>query len=242
MKVAVVTPYFNTRPEWLRQCHESVMAQTFPCTHILVADGRPLDMVDKFAAQHVRLSVNCDDYGNTPRGIGSVLAVSQGFDAIAYLDADNWFYPEHIATMVELQQNSGASVVTSARNLHRLDGSLLGLCPHVDGNSFIDTSCFFLTRTAFILLPVWWCIPSHLHAIGDRVLWGNVQYLKLSHAHSTSVTVAYRTAFIEHYQKFNETPPEGAKSWHSLVEVLNRARHEAQERAAQNQNHPTAEQ
>ena len=98
------------------------MRQTFPCTHIMVADGRPQAIVDRMTVQHIILPVNNRDYGDTPRGIGSVLAISQGFDAIAYLDDDNWYYPEHIETMVHLHRQSNAAVITASRNLHRLDG------------------------------------------------------------------------------------------------------------------------
>ena len=234
MKVAVVTPYFNTEADWLMQCHDSVMAQTYPCVHILVADGRPLDMVDALAAQHVRLPVNCADYGDTPRGIGSVLAVSQGFDAIAYLDADNWYYPDHIATMVEMQQQTGTAVISAARNLHRLDGSLLGLCDEVDGRNFVDTSCFFLSRAAFTLLPIWWTMPAHMHAVGDRVFFGNVRHLQLSCTHSQRPTVAYRTAFMSHYRKFGEEPPASAKDGRDIHKVMQRVYQEGQAQAERN--------
>src|SRR3989344_8281647 len=107
MKVAVITPYFNILDEWLLQCHRSVKSQTHPCTHILVADGRAKDIVNSLEAQHILLPVNYRDYGDTPRGVGSILAIGQGFDAIAYLDADNWYYPEHIASMVAAHKESG---------------------------------------------------------------------------------------------------------------------------------------
>jgi len=241
MKIAVVTPYFNTHPEWLLQCHESVLGQTHPCTHILVADGKPMDLANTLEAQHLCLPVNFADYGDTPRGMGSVMASRQGFDAIAYLDADNWYYPEHIATMVRAHQESGAAVVSASRNLHRLDGSLLGLCNEVDGKSLIDTSCFFLTRAAFALLPVWWNMQAHLHAVGDRVMVANMRHLNLSHVHSPHPTVAYRTAFIEHYRRFSEEPPPGTKSGKELIEVMMRAQKEEQERVARNRESSTTE-
>ena len=149
MKVAVITPYYKTPDEWLLKCHQSVKAQTHACTHVLVADGHPQPIVDGLEAQHLCLPVNIGDYGDTPRGLGSVLAISQGFDAIAYLDADNWYSSEHIATMAALHQKTGAAVITAARNLHRLDGTLLGVCAECNGDTFVDTNCYFFTRAAF---------------------------------------------------------------------------------------------
>ena len=230
MKVAVVTPYFNTPDEWLLQCHNSVKAQTHPCTHIMVADGRVQNVVHSMDALHVTLPVNCADYGDTPRGIGSALAIGRGFDAIAYLDADNWYYPEHIATLVAAHQASGAAVITSARNLHRLDGSLLGACSEVNGRDFVDTNCFFFTRAAFQFVPVWWMMEPRQHVIDDRVMLAHIQHAGVSQVHLTAPTVAYRTAFEMHYHHFGEQPPEGAKSGQEIREVLEQIRIEQRQR------------
>ena len=50
MKVAVVTPYYRPERNALLQCYRSVKAQLHPCTQIFVADGDPLEIVDKFDA------------------------------------------------------------------------------------------------------------------------------------------------------------------------------------------------
>ena len=91
MKVAVITPYHKVPTDWLVQCLESVRSQTYTSTHILVADGIPQDVVDTYGVQHLVLPRCHGDYGDTPRAIGSISAIGQGFDAIAWLDADNWF-------------------------------------------------------------------------------------------------------------------------------------------------------
>jgi len=220
VKVAVVTPYFDVPDDWLVQCHRSVRQQTHACTHIMVADGRPQDIVDRMTVQHIKLPVNICDYGDTPRGIGSVLAISQEFDAIAYLDADNWYYPEHIETMVRLHREHGSAVVSASRNLHRLDGSLLGLCTEVDGAGFVDNNCFFFTRKAFALVPVWWTMKPYHHPIDDRVMHGHIKHRKLSHVHSTVPTVAYRTAFRAHYLEHGEEPPPGSKDGENILRAL----------------------
>jgi glycosyltransferase involved in cell wall biosynthesis len=221
MKVAVITPYYKTPVKWLHECHLSVKAQTYPCTHIIVADGQPYEVVDSWDAQHIKLPVNISDYGDTPRGVGSVAAIGLGFDAIAYLDADNWYDPEHIDTLLKLHKKTGAAVTTSARNLHRLDGTFLGKCFEVDGERFVDTSCLFLTRAAFNIIHVWWLMAPEYHAIDDRMIWANVKGRNLSRAHSEKATVAYRTAFTNHYRHFGENPPAGAKSGMKIYKVMN---------------------
>ena len=220
MRVAVITPYYNAREDWLAQCHESVRAQTHPSTHILVADGTPESYVDGWEAQHIVLKKNHADYGDTPRAVGTVSAIGQGFDAIAYLDADNWYAPEHIESLVKLHDKTGAAVCTSSRNFHRLDGSLMGLCPFSDGETFVDTSCLFLTRKAFRVAWRWALIPHDLHAIDDRVMWHFVLSAKLTRAHTGRPTMAYRTAFKADYRAFGEHPPPGAKGNAPVVAAL----------------------
>jgi len=232
MKVAVITPYFNTPMEWLHQCHMSVKAQTYPCTHFIIADGKPIDIIDSWAAQHIKLPFNHGDYGDTPRGVGSVTAIGQRFDAIAYLDADNWYYPDHIASMVKLQRKTGAGVVSSTRNLHRLDGTLLGKCFEVDGERFVDNNCYFIARPAFQIVSLWWMMEilfggkegtglgKEIHSIDDRVIWAEVKRLKLSRVHSGRATVAYRTAFRNHYLYFGEEPPADAKSGMEIFKTM----------------------
>jgi hypothetical protein len=90
LKVAVVTPYYKESDDILRQCHESVLRQSYPCMHILVADGHPKALFYGHPkTMHVTLPQANGDQGNTPRTVGGILAEAYGFDAVAYLDADN---------------------------------------------------------------------------------------------------------------------------------------------------------
>lgn len=212
MRVAVITPYYNTPDDWLAQCCESVNRQTHPCTHFLIADGVPQSLPADFSGQHIPLPTNIGNYGDTPRAIGSIAAISQGFEAVAYLDSDNWYEPGHIQSLVELQARTGADVCTSARNIFNLDGETLGKCPSSDGTNFVDTNCLLLNKTAFPLVNVWWMMPPQFHCIGDRVLWYQIVKRRYKTAHLDTCSVAYRSAFKWHYTLFNQVPPEDSKS------------------------------
>ena len=96
LRVAVITPYYRESLEMLQFCHDSVRTQTYPCTHFLVADGHARPEISGWAVQHLILPQAHGDDGNTPRCLGSLSAMKQGFDVITYLDADNWYYPNHI--------------------------------------------------------------------------------------------------------------------------------------------------
>jgi hypothetical protein len=213
MKVAVVTPFFNTPQEWLDQCIESVQNQTHPCTHFLVSDGNTAPIFPKpDNIQVIQLPKPHADVGNLARAVGSISAISQGFDAIAYLDSDNWYQPHHIESLVRLQQHTQAAVCTCNRTLHHLDGSLLGLCMENDGHDHVDTSCLFLTRPAFGLVAVWYLMEPQHGAVGDRIFWNNLKAWNLSHAHSHLPTVAFRTNYRIHYQSLGLEPPLTAKA------------------------------
>ncbi len=175
MKVAVITPYYRESLAWLRQCHDSVLAQTHPCRHFMVADGFANEAVAGWDLSHTVLAQAHADYGNTPRAIGALQAHTEGYDAVAFLDADNWLYPEHIATMVRLHQQTGAVVCTATRTLHRLDGSLMFVDRESDGDKHADTNCMFFTRALFKLLPLWVMMPIQMAPQCDRVLWSAIK-------------------------------------------------------------------
>ena len=232
LRVAVVTPYFRETLDVLRNCHESVRKQTYPCTHFLVADGNPSQEVAGWPVEHVILSKPHNDVGNTPRAIGSLSAMNQGYDAIACLDADNWYYPEHVESMVNLHRQTGAAVCTASRTIHRLDGSLMYAdVNECDGQRHVDTSCLFFTRAAFRLLPIWAMMPPQLGAIGDTVMFQAILARRLPRAHNPQPTVAFRTQYQVHYWNIGEPAPPGTKSnaestgqavawWNALPEAV----------------------
>jgi len=63
MKIFVVTPYFETNPAWVSQCHASVYAQTVPAHHILVCDGSAPAQIEASHRTHIQLQRNYRDYG-----------------------------------------------------------------------------------------------------------------------------------------------------------------------------------
>src|SRR5690242_4505299 len=110
MRVAVITPYYNESTDWLRRCYESVRAQTHPALHLFVADGIPNAAINDWECDHLTVSGPNRDGGNMARGIGALQCVAHNFDAIAFLDGDNWYTPDHIASMIELVTRTKAHV------------------------------------------------------------------------------------------------------------------------------------
>jgi glycosyltransferase involved in cell wall biosynthesis len=213
MRIALITPIYQPKRSWLDQCLTSVRNQTIPCTHFLVNDGDPDLKNEKISpnVEWVHLPQNHADCGNTARTLGSISAASRGFDAIAYVDVNYWLDPEHLEMMVQIHNQTGATVCTSGRKILDLEGRLLGPCFEVDGNRFADTKAMFLTRAAFSLITAWFQIPKSLAAIADRMVWKAIGDAKIPHAHCPLSTINFHTEFSAHYAFFGKTPPPGAK-------------------------------
>ena len=136
-----------------------MLAQSEPCLHVLVADGHPRRRINHWKTEHVRLPRSHGDIGSTPRLIGSYHAIGLGVDAVAFLDADNWYGPDHIANLMEAMDEHQADFASSSRTLCRLDGTVMGLCPLTDPERFIDTNAMLFGRGAFSLLHQWVLMP-----------------------------------------------------------------------------------
>ena len=212
MRVAVITPYYKESLELLEGCHRSVAAQTHPdVTHFMIADGHPRPEVDAWPVRHIPLPWAHGDYGDTPRVVGAMSACSQNFDAVAFLDADNWYEPTHIETLVAIHTVTRAAIVTATRTLIRPDDSVMGVDTHSDGVGFSDMNCYLITRAAFGAIGAWAFKDPRASIIDDYVLWDIVQKSKVTTAHSPIPTVNYRTMWALTYIQHGETPPPGAR-------------------------------
>ncbi len=212
MKIAVVTPYYKETDEVLTQCHQSVVDQIVRCDHYLVADGFPNPIVDTWDVKRIDLADAHADCGNTPRVLGSLSAFNSGYDAVAFLDADNWFRPDHIGRMAELHRRSGADVCVSNRSMWRPDGSYMFDDDKNDGRRHVDTSCLFMTRSIFSVLARWAAMPKQLGPVCDTVYWETIKEAGLSVAHDPTPTVCFRTTYESDFRRLGEPFPSGVKS------------------------------
>lgn len=211
MNVAVITPYYQESRALLRQGHESVLNQTYPCRHVLVADGVPQDELSTWEADHLLLPKSHHDIGSTPRLIGAYHAIGLGYDAVAFLDADNWYREDHVARLVELAVASAAGFASSSRMLCRLDGSEMATCPTTDPERFIDTSCMMFLRPAFFILSTWVLMPAYGHLIGDRIMLQRVRQSGIKTVHHPEPTVYYRCGKAGIYRSLGEPIPPGVQ-------------------------------
>ena len=220
MRVAVVTPYYKEPRAWLERCLASVQAQDHVCEHFVISDGHPQEWLDHANVRHIRLDLAHADYGNTPRCIGAQLAVAEGFDAVAFLDADNWYEPQHISACVDVALASRADYVVSGRSLNREDGSVLPWRSREDELvEHVDTSCFFMLQGAFHTLPRWLLMPKPMTMLGDRYFLVSLRQEGLKEARTRRTTVNYLCCWADVYRAVGEVPPAFAKGALPLYQV-----------------------
>ena len=213
MRVAVITPYYKEPVSYLRRCIDSVRRQTHhDVEHIMVADGHPQDWLDHEVVRHLRLDRSHADFGNTPRALGGLLAASEGFDAVCFLDADNWYDPQHVDSCVEAARAQQVDFVVSLRYFVREDGSImpLGVPEDVTGQH-VDTNCFFLCRGAFHTLARWILMPRPMASLGDRFFLASLQADSLRQARTGRKTVNYLCTWASIFRALGEEPPAYAK-------------------------------
>ena len=212
-KCAAVTPYYQETRTQLERCLASVQLQSIKTDHFLVSDGFAQDWLDQTDVRHLRLGKGHADYGNTPRGLGALLAASEQYDAIFFLDADNWLEPEHVALCIDASASSfGTSldcdIVFSKRIFRRIDGTIMSIS---EEPNHTDTNCYFFFPGAFHLLSFWITMPKMMSSVGDRVFHALVKSRDLRTAECDRPTVNYHSTWSAHYKALGEDPPIGTK-------------------------------
>lgn len=207
LRTAVLTPYFREALPVLERCHRSIRQQTVRCEHILVADGYPRAELDGWPIRHIRLPRPANDFGDTPRRIAGEAAIEAGFDAIVYLDADNWLRPRHVESLVACHLARGTALCHSGRTLHRTDGTLMPLLQRGDNTEHVDTSCLLVASPAFELLSLWGTWPRELSRIDDRMFWRAAMARGYAHSFTGALTLGYEASHVGFFRAIGETPP-----------------------------------
>lgn len=206
-RVAVVTPYFRADQEKLQRCCESVSGQTLPCDHILVADGEPQPMPPGARVIHMVLPSNVGNSGASPRGFGAQYAFVQGYDAVAFLDADNWFDPEHVQAAVHLLEQGPFDVVYARRKIVFPDSEVLPFeDPDDAAGRHVDTNCYVFSKRAAFLASAWAMYPKEFGAGEDRYLKVIVDKYALRVGRLDVPTVWYETNWSKHYSLAKKQP------------------------------------
>jgi len=213
-RYAIITPYQQESRDMLERCIRSVRGQTLTVDHILVADGYPQDWLDTAGVRHLRLDRPHDDFGNTARALGAMLAIAEQYDGIGLLNASNWLDANHIASCVETFREAAAQgpidYVIARRKLCRPDESVL-LAWQEPLEEHVDTNCFFFFPPAYPMVPHFGLMPKELSLLGDRFFYQALRDRGLHAATNEGFTVNDLCLWESLYLALGEAPPPGAK-------------------------------
>jgi hypothetical protein len=212
-RVAVVTPYYRIEPEKFQRCCRSVKVQSIHCDHIVVADGEPQKLPDGYDLIHFVLPANVGNSGATPRAFGAQYAFAQGYDAVAFLDADNWYEPNHIELAIEELKKGSAEIVFARRNIIFPDGEIMPFDDPEDmRGTHVDTNCYVISKKAAYVLGVWSMYPKEFGTGEDRLMFSMIKNLKIRTAYLDHKTVWYETNWRMHYALMHKTPEYPVRS------------------------------
>lgn len=213
-KVAVITPYFNEPLEFIEKANHSVINQYIPCDHIIISDGEDKNnQLKKLKCISLELPFSYNNNGNTPRSVGINLAISKGYDYIAFLDADNWFHSEHILSLVNLLKKNNSNIGCSFRTFHNEAGEIIKVDEDDDvlEHKHVDTSCYLLEKDIHHLINIWHLIPKQLSQYCDRLFYVYLRVKNFKIAFSNQYTVSFRTLYENHYKMANLELPKKTK-------------------------------
>lgn len=109
MKISVVIPAYNATA-WLDQTLASVAAQTYPAYEVIAVDDGSTDNTLAQLQSHPRVTrVLQTNHGGPAVARNAGIAAATG-DWVAFLDADDWWHPTHLAQAHHLLQG-GSDVV-----------------------------------------------------------------------------------------------------------------------------------
>jgi glycosyltransferase involved in cell wall biosynthesis len=218
-RYAIITPYHKEARHFLLRAINSVKNQTVPTDHFLIADGFAQEWIDKEDVRHIRLDREHGYGGNTPRGVGALIAIGEEYDGIGMLDADNWLDNDHVQTCIEAAESCDGGplycdYVIAQWRLRRPDETIM---PWPEEHGHVDTCRFFFLKGAFSVIPHWAMMPPQLAPICDRVFYAMLRRQPFQFVRVKRPTVNYHCLWEVCYRVLGERPPEGAKPSNDTV-------------------------
>jgi glycosyltransferase involved in cell wall biosynthesis len=110
--VAALIPHYNCQ-KWLRDCLESLVAQTRPLQGIIVIDDGSLEPPKNIAEQFPQVTLLASSENVGPYRLIQEVINSTDFDAYLFNDADDWSSRERLDTLLADAERTGAELVGS---------------------------------------------------------------------------------------------------------------------------------
>lgn len=111
-KLTVITPVYNVEP-YLRQCLDSIRAQTFTDWEAIIVDDGSTDgsgaVCDEYAAADPRFRVVHKENGGQSSARNMALDLARG-EYLGFVDSDDWIEPDMYRTLVADIEKYGADI------------------------------------------------------------------------------------------------------------------------------------
>lgn len=110
--ISIIVPVYNVE-KYLRQCVDSIVAQTFPDWELLLVDDGSKDssgaICDEYAAADSRIRVIHKENGGQSDSRNVALREARA-DLIGYVDSDDWIEPDMYAVLYRTMKDTGADI------------------------------------------------------------------------------------------------------------------------------------
>ena len=112
-KLSVIVPVYNTE-KYLRECIDSILAQTFTDFELILVDDGSTDgsgaICDEYAGKDSWIQVIHQENGGVTRARKAAMQVATG-SWISFIDSDDWIDPAMFDTMLEKASTSASQIV-----------------------------------------------------------------------------------------------------------------------------------
>ena len=167
MLVSIVVPVYKVE-KYLRQCLDSILAQTFRDMEIIVVDDGSPDacpkIIDEYAAKDARIVAVHQPNGGYGKAVNAGIARAKG-KYVGIVESDDYIDPDMYASLVETAERTGADLTRctfsifdgkrdflwdEVRELNARDGDIIN--PHEELDYFLYHSapwCYLYRRELF---------------------------------------------------------------------------------------------
>lgn len=220
--VSVVIPLYNKGPH-IAKTLESVLAQTVKAQEIIVVDDGSSDdgpdIVASYGNRGVRLICQKNQGESAARNAG---VGASRYDYVAFLDADDWWLPNHLEVITALLKNHpDAALLSTAHLIHRENHSFRPHSPFEDGWVGIVPDFFMAYSQGLSLVnSTTACVRRDaLQQVGgfplgvrrgpDVITWIKLA-LRYPVAHAQVVTAVYNQQAVNRSDAHREVEPPGS--------------------------------
>ena len=117
-KISVIVPIYNVE-QYLYQCIDSIIAQTYTNLEIILVDDGSTDssgeICDKYASVDCRIVVIHKKNGGLSEARNAGINVATG-DYIGFVDSDDYIFPDTYRGMIEACENNNCEIAVCARD------------------------------------------------------------------------------------------------------------------------------